>query len=79
MTSWEGVGYCWVWGVFIWDLWWVGFQEDLEDLVREYGVFIIQMVVFGEVCINVVPFHCVEVGSFAVVLQDVPCVVNGTK
>ena len=40
----------------------------LENLVRVYGVFIIQMVVFGELYTYVVPFYGVEVGSLAVVI-----------
>ena len=41
-------------------LWLVGFQQGIKDLVRGYIVFVVQMVVFGEFCVNVVPLYSVE-------------------
>jgi hypothetical protein len=34
-------------------LWLVGYQQVIKDLVRGYILFIIQIIVFGEFCINV--------------------------
>jgi hypothetical protein len=41
-----------------------GFQQGIKDLYRGYIVFIVQMIVFGELCVNVVPFCGVEVCPF---------------
>jgi len=35
-------------------LWLVGFQQGIKDLVRRYIVFIVQMSVFSEFCLNTV-------------------------
>ena len=57
-------------------LWPVGFQQGIRGLVRGYIVFIVQMVVFGEFCVNVIPLYSVEMCPFAVVLKYLHCVLN---
>jgi len=54
-------------------LWLVGFQQSIKDLVRGYIVFIFQMIVFGEFCVNVVPLYSVEMCPFAMALQYFHC------
>jgi len=57
-------------------LWLVGFQQRIKDLVRGYIVFIVQMIVFGEFCVNVILLYSVEVCPFVMALQYLHCVLN---
>jgi len=57
-------------------LWLVGFQQGIKDLVRGYIVFIVQMIVFSEFCVNVIPLSSVEVCPFVMVLLNLLCVLN---
>ena len=57
-------------------LWLVGFQQGIKDLVRGYIVFVVQMIVFGAFCVNVVPLYSVEMCPFAMALQYLRCVLN---
>ena len=57
-------------------LWLVGFQQGIKNLVRGYIVFIIQMIVFSEFCVNVIPPYSVEVCPFVMALQYLHCVLN---
>ena len=54
----------------------MGFQQGIKDLFRGYIVFIVQMVVFSEFHVNVIPLHSVEVCSLVVALQYLNCVLN---
>ena len=55
-------------------LWLVGFQQGIKDLVRGYIMFIVQMIVFSEFCVNVIPRYSVEVCPFVMELQYLHCV-----
>jgi len=57
-------------------LWLVGFQQVIKDLVRGYIVFVVQMIIFSEFCVNVIPLYSVDVCPFVVVLQYLHCVLN---
>jgi hypothetical protein len=57
-------------------LWLVGFQQGIKDLVRGYIVFIVQMIIFSEFCVNVIPLSSVEVCPFVMALQYSLCVLN---
>ena len=57
-------------------LWLVGIQQGIKDLVRGYIVFIAQMIVFSEFCINVIPLYSVDVCPFVMALQYLQCVLN---
>jgi len=57
-------------------LWLVGFQQGIKDLVRGYIVFVVQMIAFGEFCVNVVSLYSVEMCPFAMALQYLHCVLN---
>ena len=50
-------------------LWLVGFQQGIKNLVRGCIVFIVQMIVPGEFCVNVIPLYSVEMCPFAMALQ----------
>ena len=57
-------------------LWLVGFQQGIKDLIRGYIVFIVQMIIFGEFCVNVISLSSVEMCAFALALEYLHCVLN---
>ena len=58
----------------VWGLGWCGgvlsfeiFQQGIENSVRGYWVFIVEVVVIGKLSIDVEFFYCVKVVSFMLV------------
>jgi len=45
----------------------MGFQKDAKELIREYGLVVIYVVVGDTFCVYVVSFKCVKVWFFSVV------------
>ena len=58
-------------------LWLVGFQQDIKNLVRGYIVFVVQMIVFGEFCLNVVPLYSFEICLFVLHNRKHPDTLDG--
>jgi len=45
----------------------MGFQKDVKQHIREYGLVVVYVVVGDVFCVYVVSFKCVKVWSFSVV------------
>jgi hypothetical protein len=52
-----------------------GLEDVFKDFVGEDILAVVQVVVGGEFCVNMVSFQCVEVCTFSLVMEDLHCVV----
>ena len=46
----------------------VGIKDGVKDCVGKYSLFVIQVVICSEFCVDVKLFNRVQVGSFSVVM-----------
>jgi len=64
----------WVGAYLLW-----GFKKGVKELVRKYGVFIVEVVFFYIFCIDMEAFIGVEVRPFVLVLQHLHLVLDGVE